>query len=136
MTNTVTAVKIDVNGQATIVELQADGQGVGKAVREALDCRNFDVVRLAPGLDMWIDDEGLFTDDPEVNRVATRIARSYGLRWQPYVGTVVFASSDQEGETQSLSEDQVAALVNTADFGGLLVLDASRDAANGAGVVA
>ena len=71
MTNTVTAVKIDVNGQATIVELQADGQGVGKAFREALDCRNFDVVRLAPGLDMWIDDEGLFTDDPEVNRVAT-----------------------------------------------------------------
>ena len=58
MTNTVTAVKIDVNGQATIVELQADGQGVGKAFREALDCRNFDVVRLAPGLDMWIDDEG------------------------------------------------------------------------------
>ncbi|MGK2237554.1 MAG: hypothetical protein ACI9JD_000097 [Rhodococcus sp. (in: high G+C Gram-positive bacteria)] len=136
MTNTVTAVKIDVNGQATIVELQADGQGVGKAFREALDCRNFDVVRLAPGLDMWIDDEGLFTDNPEVNRVATRIARSYGLRWQPYVGTVVFASSDQEGETHSLSEDQVAALVNTADFGGLLVLDASRDATNDTKVVA
>ena len=48
----------------------------------------------------------------------------------------MFASSDQEGETHSLSEDQVAALVNTADFGGLLVVDASRDAANGTGVVA
>lgn len=134
--NIVTVVKIEISGRAEVVELRANEREIGEALREVLDCRSFEVVRLASGLDMLIDEEGLFADSPEVNRLATRIARSYGLRWQSYVGRVVFASTDREGNTRSLSEDQVAALVNTADFGGLLVLDASRDATNGPGVVA
>lgn len=135
MTKTVTVVRVGVNGHAGVLTLPTeDGQDVGPALRAALQCRTFDVVRLAPGLDMWIDDEGLFAEDPAVNRVATRIARSHGLCWQPYVGTVVFASNDGQGETQSLSDDQVAALVTTADLGGLMIADASRAVSDGASV--
>lgn len=135
MTNTVTAVRLDVKGHAEVVTLPAtEGRDVGAALRAALECSTFDVVRLAPGLDMWIDDDGLCVADPAINRVATRIARSYGLRWQPYAGTAVFTSNDGEGETQSLSENQIAALVTTADLGGLMVVDASRDASEDAAV--
>ncbi|MDV6278764.1 DUF3846 domain-containing protein [Rhodococcus erythropolis] len=130
MTNTVTAVQLGVNGRATIVNLPStDGEsGVATALRAVLECRTVDVVRLAPGLDMWIDDEGLLTDGPEINRVATRIARDYGLRWQPYVGTVVFAAGDANGEPRSLSENRITALLATADLGGVIVVDASHHA--------
>ncbi len=38
--------------------------------------------------------------------------------WQRYVGAVVFTSVDDEGETLSLCEGQVEALVMTARVGG------------------
>ncbi|MFZ2178231.1 MAG: hypothetical protein WAW17_30250 [Rhodococcus sp. (in: high G+C Gram-positive bacteria)] len=40
---------------------------------------------------------------------------------------MVFASVDDEGETQSLVGAQIAALLATAQVGGLAVLDASLD---------
>ena len=127
MTNTVTAVRLGVNGLAEVVNLPTvEGQGVGEALREAIGCRLFDLVRLAPGLGMWLDDEGMCVADAKVTRTATMMARHYGFRSQPYFGTVVFTSSDDEGETTSLDEDQVAALVASADVGGLINVDASR----------
>ncbi|MFF0818628.1 DUF3846 domain-containing protein [Rhodococcus sp. NPDC003318] len=125
---TVTAVRIDADGTAEVIELarSGSGEGVGVALREAIGCRWFDVVALGPGLDMWVDDEGLVVNEPVVNVVATLIARSYGFRWQPYAGTVVFTSSDDEGDAVSLSRNQVAALVATADVGGLVIVDATE----------
>lgn len=64
-----------------------------------------------------------------VNRVASLIARAHGFTWQPYVGVVVSTSVDDEGETQSLREQQVTALLTTALTGGALVVDATLDAA-------
>ena len=125
MAKTVTAVRLDVDGTATVIELEQTEAGVGEALRAALDCRFFDVVRLGDGLDMWLDEEGLLVAEPVVNSVATRIARFHGFIWQPYVGPVVFASVDDEGETESLVGAQVAALLATAHVGGVAVLDAS-----------
>lgn len=71
---------------------------------------------------------GLCVGEPVVNEVATRIARFYGFTWQPYVGPVVFASVDDEGETQSLVGEQIAALLATAHVRGRAVLDASLEA--------
>lgn len=110
-TSMVTAVRLAVDGSASAVELQrSSGGDVGRALRAELECRTFEVVRLAPDLDMWIDEEGLCVAEPVVNAVATRIARLHGFVWQPYVGTVVFASVDADGETQSLSSAQVTTL--------------------------
>ncbi len=65
-----------------------------------------------------------------VNRVATLIARAHGFVWQPYMGAVVFTSVDDEGgETLSLREGQVEALLTTARLGGAVVVDATVDAA-------
>jgi len=133
MNKTVKAVRIDTNGTATAIELEGtEADGVGAALREALDCRTFDLVRLGAGLDMWIDDEGMLLGEPVVNRVATLIARAHGFVWQPYVGAVVFTSVDDEGETQSLREQQVTALITTASTGGAVVVDATLDEAEAA----
>ncbi|MYV32000.1 DUF3846 domain-containing protein [Rhodococcus sp. DSM 6344] len=107
----VVAVRVGIDGTVSEIDL---GQDTGAGLRAAIECRGFDVVRLAPGLDMWIDDEGLFTADPVVNTVATAIAWAYGFVWQKYVGVAVFASSDDEGETVSLPDAYRSALVDAA----------------------
>lgn len=129
MDKMVTAVRVDVDGTAAVIELAGtEERGVGAALRAALDCRMFDVVRIGPGLDMWIDEEGL-VGEPVVNRVATLIAKAHGFVWQRFVGAVVFTSVDDEGETQSLGEGQVEALLTTARVGGAVVVDATVDEA-------
>jgi hypothetical protein len=67
--------------------------------------------------------------EPVVNRVATLIAKAHGFVWQRYVGAVVFTSVDDEGETQSLREGHVEALLTTARLGGAVVVDATVDEA-------
>ncbi|WML66158.1 hypothetical protein [Rhodococcus sp. AH-ZY2] len=65
MDKMVTAVRVDVDGTAAVIELAGtEERGVGAALRAALDCRMFDVVRIGPGLDMWIDEEGLLVGEP------------------------------------------------------------------------
>lgn len=116
------AVRLDEYG---IAELVAFTRGDGPQVNTLLNCRCADVVRLAQGLDMWVDDEGLMVAEPMVNEVATRIARAYGFGFQPYVGPVLFASVDDEGETVGLTSGQISSLMATVNVRGAVVLDAS-----------
>ena len=71
-----------------------------------------DVVRLAPDLDMWIDDEGMYrpsvdadgeSHDPVVNGPASIVAALLGFSHQPYYGNAVFTGgADDEGDTVGL----------------------------------
>lgn len=78
-------------------------------MREHIGCHLVDVVRLSTTLDMWIDDEGLYTQP--VNPVATALARHYGCVWQPYHGPVLLASVDGEGNSVDLDVHQLRALL-------------------------
>ena len=74
----------------------------------------FDVVRLSPDLDLWLNDEGLITGLP-YNPVASLIAGSYGFTHQGYVGTVVFTGgAGTAGETLSLSPETATQLCSLA----------------------
>lgn len=96
----VQAVRIDTDGAATLVDL---GDDTLKGFYREIDCKSVDVVRLVPDeVDMWIDDEGLCVAEPEVNLLATALARTFGYTWQAYYGIVVFTATDGEGETVSL----------------------------------
>lgn len=68
-------------------------------------------------------------DRSELRTVATLIAKAHRFVWQRYVGAVVFTSVDDEGETLSLREGQVEALLTTAGLGGAVVVDATVDEA-------
>jgi hypothetical protein len=86
-----------------------------------IGCQAVDVVRLTSQVDMWVDDEGLFTQP--VNPVATTLARHYGYTWQPYHGPAILAGFDEDGNTTNLSRDQVVALLTRlCDTGGAAVL--------------
>ncbi|ROO82599.1 uncharacterized protein DUF3846 [Actinocorallia herbida] len=70
--------------------------------------RLVDVVQLTTQIDMWIDDEGVFTSEP--NRTATALAKSFGFVHQDYYGPVVLAGFSRSGDTVNLTADQAAAL--------------------------
>ncbi|MEY1672628.1 DUF3846 domain-containing protein [Gordonia sp. ABKF26] len=87
--------QVTAEGGDTLSMLQA---GVGGYV---------DVVRLPGGIDMWVGDEAAYTQP--VNAWASVLNGI--LDGQPVIwGPVVFASSTEDGETVSLSGEQVARL--------------------------
>ena len=67
-----------------------------------------------PGLDMWLNDDGMYDCDP--NPAATVVARAYGLTTQPYFGPAVFTSrADDEGTTLGLTNGQAEDLLAAAE---------------------
>lgn len=78
---------------------------------EIIDCTSVDVVRLVEdgpgraGLDMWLDDDGLGTQEP--NPLATALTRALmGEAWQVFHGPVILSGVNSDGDTIALSEIQ------------------------------
>lgn len=103
-----TAISIRPDGTVTDHEIAA-GQDTLGLIRQVIGCPRADVVSLTGVLDMWTDEDGLFTQP--VNPGATALARHYGCTWQPYHGTVLLTSVTREGVTAGLTSDQVRALL-------------------------
>lgn len=97
------------DGEVVEVNLKPDVDNHLALMREHLNCRMVDVVRLTNRLDMWIDDEGMYTQP--VNTVATALARHYGFVWQPYHGPVMLCSVNDEGNSVDLDIHQLRALL-------------------------
>lgn len=110
--------KVAPDGSRGRMEITAEGprgdQSVLKDLYEAIGCRTVDVVRLAERLDMWLDDDGMYTQ--EVNRLATLVAWSFGYQAQEYYGTVVFlGGANAAGDTIGLKEPAVKRLERLTD---------------------
>lgn len=115
MTATTTALVLYPDGDLIEITLPANDSRKIKCM--AIGCRLLDVVALTSRLDMWIDDEGLYTQ--KVNAPATLLARHHGFVWQPYYGPVVLCSVDDEGNSINLTRDQmVGVLTHLADIAG------------------
>lgn len=72
-----------------------------------------DRVALAGDLDMWLDDEGDYTQ--EVNSTATDIAWRMGVNHQSFRGPAVYTGGvDPEGNTLPLNPEQVSAIRDLA----------------------
>ena len=101
------ALRLDPNGEVTKLKLTA-----GKSLHqmyESIGCNAVDVVRLTTQLDMWIDDEGIYTQ--KINPVATALAQRFGKVYQLYHGPAVIAGMSPEGDTIGLTGDQLVALL-------------------------
>jgi hypothetical protein len=132
MSNTITAITITSTGEASLTELIAAADGsTGEALRVAVGGGYFDVLRLADGTDMWINDEGAINGMP-FNPLATQLAHivkfavadgefpgdeqaatdhgallEEALAWKNYVwvfGPVVLTGHDGDGNTTSLAK--------------------------------
>lgn len=103
------ALVVHPDGEIIDVNLNPDADNHLASMYEHLNCRAVDVVALTDVLDMWLDDEGLYTQP--VNPVATALARHYGFTWQPYHGPVLLCSVDSEGASIDLDTHQLRALL-------------------------
>jgi len=97
------ALLISTDGDVSVIDLPAEGSLLPTMYR-AIGCHGVDVVRLAPALDMWIDDDGMYTQP--VNQLATLLAKGFGFNWQDYHGPALLTGgADAEGDTLPLSSD-------------------------------
>jgi len=85
-------------------------------MRAQIGCRAVDVVRLAQRIDGWIDDDGFYTQ--ERNLLASTIAWMLGRDAACGLlhGPVLFLTADADGATRSLSPDQYARVMLTANL--------------------
>lgn len=96
------------DGEIFDINLQSSDSTTLQQLREHIGCSTVDRVALTDRIDMWLDDEGLYTQP--VNAPATALARHFGLDWQAYHGPAVICGADDEGGTTDLSRAQLVAL--------------------------
>lgn len=84
---------------------EADSE-IGEAISTQIGCTVLDVVHLSSTIDLWVDDEGMMVEQPQINAFATWVIRQYGSTHHLLFGTVVFTGGvDAEGHTLSLSAE-------------------------------
>ncbi len=117
---------IKTDGTTEPLELPSGSNECGNrlaAMYQAIGCTAVDVVRVLDavpgrsGVDMWIDDEGLYKDEPEPNKVATLLANGLasGCVTSWITGSVVVTGgADSEGDTLPLTPAQDWALAELA----------------------
>jgi uncharacterized protein DUF3846 len=103
-----TAFVIHPSGEVVEVNLNPGADHLA-LMREHIGCRYVDVVRLTNTLDMWLDDEGLYTQP--VNLPATQLARRHGYVWQDYHGPVLLCGVNRDGNSIDLTREQVVGLL-------------------------
>jgi hypothetical protein len=122
----IAALRLDVEGQVSDVTVNTGADGLHlKSLYRLINCRLVDVVRLTTQLDMWVDDEGAYTQP--INLAAIVVARGFGFTWQPYWGTVVLTGgAGSDGETLPLGAPVRQAALDLAERArGLIALRAA-----------
>lgn len=114
MTHTPGALLITPEADIVPVNLPADSESRLIVMRSVIRCERVDVVALTTQLDMWMDDEALYSHP--VNKLATVLAFRFGFTHQDYHGPVLLTGgADAEGETVPLNKDNVLALLTSLD---------------------
>lgn len=98
------AVLITLDGYTEDVELPR-GNNL-PTMTEAIGCTRIDAVEARRGVDMWIDDEGLYVAPP--NHVATLVVAALSGQTPPqiYHGRALFCGVNAEGDSVNLTESQ------------------------------
>ncbi|MFI8515287.1 DUF3846 domain-containing protein [Streptomyces sp. NPDC085460] len=100
------------DGFFKIIDWPAETGDNLKTLRAEIECRTVDVFDVTETLSMWVDDEGLYAENPHVNVPASLILFRYCTPPQRYVGNAVFTGgADPHGATLGLTEDQVTELI-------------------------
>ncbi|NQX29820.1 DUF3846 domain-containing protein [Microbacteriaceae bacterium VKM Ac-2854] len=85
-------------------------------ISAAIGCRVIEAASCAHNIDLWVDEEGLLVDAPQLNLRATFAAHALG--WPGAIfGNAVALGHDDEGETVPLSPEQHELLTRTLEVG-------------------
>lgn len=99
------AVRISPEGEVDVIDF-ADYPSTLEALQKGVE-GTIDIVR-CEGLDLWLNDEGMYTHADQPNRAVTVLAMRLGS-YDPgfiYRGPAVLAESNEEGETIPLGAEQ------------------------------
>jgi hypothetical protein len=75
------------------------------SLKEAIECRWFDVASLGHGIDLFVDDEGAINGST-LNLPATILAHTLGVPAALFGSAIALGSDDASGESLSLSDEQ------------------------------
>ncbi|MBN9605010.1 MAG: hypothetical protein J0G30_00150 [Actinomycetales bacterium] len=104
--------RIGLDGHLEELVLPADPADLATALNTALDSRVFDLVRFDGDLDLFVDDEGIYTSQP--NPVMSIVARWLGCEQSLLFGPGVFLRGDpRTGDSLSLTTDQQRLIART-----------------------
>lgn len=100
-----------IDTEGTIVAVAIDDStedGRRQKMREYIGCAFYDVIGLPENIDVWVDDEGLYRQplNPELSALVS-LHRPYA----PVHGNALILGHDGNGETVSLTLDQMASVV-------------------------
>lgn len=102
----ITGIRIDEDGTLTVVTIDNTSiTGIAAGIRLQVGCEVFDLLRFPDRIDMWLDDEGLYRAN--VNPVASAIGHLHETA-DVICGPVLFLSSNGDGDTLSLTDEQRA----------------------------
>lgn len=97
------SIRLTTAGKAVQTDIAAGGDGI----RDAIGCDRFDVISLEHGIDLWVDDEGLLVEQPQLNLPATVLAHALGAATAVFGTAVVLSVEPETGESQGLSDAQL-----------------------------
>lgn len=83
----VSALRIGVDGEVDDVVVGVEDDSHLRSLYALIGCRTVDVVQATAELDVWVDDEGMFS--APVNVPASFVLSRFGQVFQSYHGTVV-----------------------------------------------
>ncbi|MCS5735791.1 DUF3846 domain-containing protein [Herbiconiux daphne] len=84
-----------------------------RAIQQAIDARNFDVVRCRDGIDLYVDDEGAINGAP-FNLPLTIIAHALGHPAALF-GSALALTADDDGDTTGLSDAQAKVVTDAIE---------------------
>lgn len=101
-----TGIKVNTDGTLVVVQIEDANHVTG--IQQALDARWYDVASMRPGLDVFVDDEGLFTS--KLNPTLTAMAQAFGYAGVLHGPGIFFGVTEHDGATVSLDAAQIAAV--------------------------
>lgn len=106
-----TALLVNPDGTVTDVAWPPPGGTTLRRMYELLDCQTVEVVRFPGGIDMWLDEEGKFVDDHDINTPATELAWALGrIDSRDYIAGRALFTGHEGPETVTLNPTQLALL--------------------------
>lgn len=108
-----TAVVVNTKGEMSIIDIAEDELTKLQSAVDGL----IQPIDLDTHATMWVNEEGLFRSDLEMNEIATAIyAEMYGDIANPLIGDAVFTGgTDEEGETLTLPQEYIDSLKKLTD---------------------
>jgi hypothetical protein len=106
-----TGIRIDVAGDLATVGIDGTtSQSRLSGMYEAITCSTVDVVGLDGEIDLWVDDEGLYMQEP--NPTLTAMVRITNPFQTHLSGPGLFLGTNEDGDTVSLTTEQAFRVID------------------------